>query len=65
MKRLIILEIANNHAGSVDHAKSIIKTYSEICKNFLENFDFVFKFQYRDLDNFIKKIWLEIMKFHL
>lgn len=55
MKRLIILEIANNHAGSVDHAKSIIKTYSEICKNFLENFDFVFKFQYRDLDNFIRK----------
>lgn len=55
MKPLIILEMANNHAGSVDHGLSIIRAYSEICRPFIDNFEFVFKFQYRQLDSFIRK----------
>ena len=55
MKPLIILEMANNHSGDLSHGKKIIDTYSEICKNYNYQFDFVFKFQYRDLDTFIRK----------
>jgi sialic acid synthase SpsE/mannose-6-phosphate isomerase-like protein (cupin superfamily) len=55
MKFLVILEMANNHSGSVDHGKAIIEAYSEICKSHLGQFDFAFKFQYRDLDTFIRK----------
>ena len=55
MKPLIILEMANNHSGSVNHGLAIIRTYAEICSNHVENFEFVFKFQYRELDTFIRK----------
>ena len=54
-KYLIILEMANNHSGSVDHAKTIIRAYSEICKHYIDSFRFVFKFQFRDLDTFIRR----------
>jgi sialic acid synthase SpsE/quercetin dioxygenase-like cupin family protein len=55
MKPLIILEMANNHSGSVQHGKAIIHSYSDICRAQADRFDFVFKFQYRDLDSFIRK----------
>jgi sialic acid synthase SpsE/mannose-6-phosphate isomerase-like protein (cupin superfamily) len=55
MKPLIILEMANNHSGSVSHGQAIIRAYAEICSEHVENYDFVFKFQYRDLDTFIRK----------
>ncbi len=55
MARLIILEMANNHSGSVTHGKKIIEAYSSICKEFSNEFEFVFKFQYRDLETFIRK----------
>lgn len=55
MKPLIILEMANNHAGAVSHGKAIIRAYAEVCWSRRELFDFVFKFQYRDLDCFIRK----------
>ena len=54
-KYLIILEMANNHSGSVDHAKTIIRAYSEICKPYIDSFRFVFKFQFIDLDTFIRR----------
>ena len=34
MKTLVILEMANNHMGSIDHAKKIIKKFSYITKLF-------------------------------
>jgi len=43
-KELIVLEIANNHQGDVQHGLNIIKSFSEINKNFIENFNFAFKF---------------------
>ena len=55
MKRLIILEMANNHSGSLEHGKKIIHTYSKICSDFSEKYEFVFKFQYRNLKTFIRK----------
>jgi len=55
MKPLIILEMANNHSGSVSHGQAIISAYAEICREHRDHYDFVFKFQYRDLDTFIRK----------
>jgi len=55
MKPLIILEMANNHSGSVSHGQAIIRAYAHICSEHAEKYDFVFKFQYRELDTFIRK----------
>ena len=55
MKPLIILEMANNHSGSVSHGQAIIGAYAKICREYTDQYDFVFKFQYRDLDAFIRK----------
>lgn len=49
---LFIFEMANNHQGSVEHGKIIIKEIRKVCNEFTE-FDFAFKFQYRNLDTFI------------
>ena len=55
MKPLIILEMANNHSGSLSHGQAIIRAYADICREHTKTYDFVFKFQYRDLDTFIRK----------
>ncbi len=54
MNTLIILEMANNHSGNLQHGKNIISAYSNICKE-IDCFEFIFKFQYRNLDTFIRK----------
>ena len=51
-KPLFVFEMANNHQGSVAHGKKIIEEIHNVCIDFPE-FDFAFKFQYRDLDSFI------------
>lgn len=51
-KPLFIFEMANNHQGNVEHGKTIIREIRKICNEF-DEFDFAFKFQYRDLDTFI------------
>ena len=53
IKPLFILEIANNHQGSLKHGKRIIREMSEVCKGFTDRFDFAVKFQFRELDSFI------------
>ncbi|MBP2636942.1 MAG: cupin protein [Firmicutes bacterium] len=50
-KPLFIFEMANNHQGSVEHGQRVIKEIAAACDGF--DFDFAFKFQYRDLDTFI------------
>ena len=35
LKDLIILEIANNHMGDVNHGINLIDTYSKICNKFI------------------------------
>jgi sialic acid synthase SpsE/mannose-6-phosphate isomerase-like protein (cupin superfamily) len=62
-KPLIILEMANNHMGSVDHGKALIKKYGELIKEF-SRFEFAFKFQYRNLDTFIHKKYQERLDLH-
>ncbi len=52
-KPLIVLEVANNHQGDLDHGLKIIKEFSKVCKNFISQFDFAIKFQYRHLDTFV------------
>ncbi len=48
---LVILEMAQNHQGSVAHGLEIIHKFHEVTKNY--PFQFGFKLQYRDLDTFI------------
>jgi sialic acid synthase SpsE/mannose-6-phosphate isomerase-like protein (cupin superfamily) len=48
---LIILDIANNHDGSLEHGKKIIRDAAEVAKEF--NFKVGIKFQYRNLETFI------------
>lgn len=57
---LIIFEMANNHQGSIKHAKNIISTYSKISKKFSLNASI--KLQYRDIPNFISNKELRIKK---
>jgi sialic acid synthase SpsE/D-lyxose ketol-isomerase len=59
MKPLVIFELANNHMGSVNHAKLIIKNYYELTKKFRNKIDFAIKFQYRDSNSFIHKSFIE------
>ena len=50
--KLFVLEMANNHDGSVTHGLKIIRQMSQVCKKY-PMFKFAFKFQFRDLDTFI------------
>ncbi|ABB50400.1 N-acetylneuraminate synthase [Prochlorococcus marinus str. MIT 9312] len=49
----IIFEIANNHQGSVDHFKNILDDIFSASKTFADKFEFLIKFQFRDLPTFI------------
>ncbi|WP_206201942.1 N-acetylneuraminate synthase family protein [Terasakiella sp. SH-1] len=48
---LVVLEMANNHMGSLDHGLKLIETFGEVCKGF--PFTFALKLQYRQMDTFI------------
>jgi sialic acid synthase SpsE/mannose-6-phosphate isomerase-like protein (cupin superfamily) len=50
---LIILDLANNHNGSLAHGKSIIDGLALACVGV--DMDIAVKFQYRELDTFIHK----------
>ncbi len=50
---LIVFEIANNHQGSVSHARKIIKELGLLTRKY--NLNAAVKFQYRDLNTFIHK----------
>lgn len=50
-QKLFVLEMANNHQGSVEHGKRVIKEMKAICDDF--PFRFAFKLQYRNLKTFI------------
>ncbi len=50
-KPLVVLEMANNHMGDVEHGLKIIRDFKEITAGF--PYDFAFKFQYRQLETFI------------
>ena len=50
-QNLFVFETANNHMGDVNHGLRIIRAFHKVSRNF--DFQFGFKFQYRDLDTFI------------
>ena len=50
---LFILELANNHWGSVSRGKKIIKEFSKVVKD--NNIKASIKLQFRDIDTFIHK----------
>ena len=52
-KDLFVLDIANNHQGSLTHGKKIIDKHSVELKK--KNVKAGFKFQFRNLETFIHK----------
>jgi len=54
LRPLFTFEMANNHQGSVEHGKRIIKELGLVVDKYKDYFDFAVKFQYRDLDTFIR-----------
>lgn len=60
-KPLFTFEMANNHQGSVEHGKRIIKEINKVSEPYKDIFDFAFKFQYRDLDTFIHPAYKDRM----
>lgn len=59
IKPLFIFEMANNHQGSIEHGKRIIRELKDVCKAFEGRFEFAFKFQFRNLDTFIHPAYKE------
>lgn len=53
-KPLFVFEMANNHQGDIEHGKKIIREMERVSAPYREIFDFAIKFQYRDLDTFIR-----------
>lgn len=51
IKPLFIFEIANNHMGSVNHGLKIVREFHQVARQF--DFNFAFKFQFRDIETFI------------
>ena len=49
----MVLEIANNHMGDVQHGLNLINRTVEVISEFYIEFEFGFKFQFRDLPTFI------------
>ncbi|MEG0961774.1 MAG: N-acetylneuraminate synthase family protein [Lachnospiraceae bacterium] len=54
-KPLFIFEMANNHQGSVEHGIKIVEELKKVSEPYEPYFDFAVKFQYRDLDTFIRE----------
>ena len=52
-KPLVILEVANNHMGDVNHAINIINKYFIVCKPYFNKIDFAIKFQFRNLETYV------------
>ena len=50
---LFVLELANNHWGSIERGKKIITDFSRIVR--FNNIKAAIKLQFRDVDNFIHK----------
>jgi len=50
-KPLFIFELANNHMGSVEHGLGVIRSFYKVAQEF--DFNFAFKFQFRDIPSFI------------
>ena len=52
-KKLITLEMANNHMGDFEHGIRMIDDFSEVVDKYRDKFKFAWKFQFRDIPTFI------------
>ena len=52
MRPLFIFEMANNHMGDPAHGLHVIREFAKVKEEYKE-FDFAFKFQFRNIDTFI------------
>ena len=52
-KDLLILDMANNHQGDVEHGLNIVRSFAKVVKD--RNARAALKFQFRQLDNFIEQ----------
>ena len=52
-RKIVILEMANNHMGDVEHGTHMIEEFGKIIKKH-EDIEFVFKLQFRNLETFIR-----------
>ena len=52
MKPLFIFEMANNHMGDLAHGLRVIREFAKVKEEYRE-FNFAFKFQFRNIDTFI------------
>ena len=59
---LFVLEMANNHMGSLDHGIRIVHEFAEVLKGF--PYRFAVKLQYRHLDTFIHPDYRGSAEFH-
>lgn len=60
-QNLFVFEMANNHMGDVEHGIRIIHEIHKVTAEF--DFNFAFKFQYRDLDTFIHPSYKDNFEF--
>jgi len=51
-KKIVILEMANNHMGDIGHGVKLIEEFGKIARHY-NDIEFIFKLQFRDLDSFI------------
>ncbi len=58
-KPLFIYEMANNHQGNVAHGMQIIHELIKVSEQYMTDFQFGIKFQYRNLDTFIRPDYWE------
>ena len=58
-KKLVVLEVANNHQGDVEHALKLIDNYHQVINKYTAYFNFAFKFQFRNLETFIHKNFID------
>lgn len=56
-ENLFVLELANNHWGSLDRGKKIVREFAKVVKN--NKIKAAIKLQFRDVDNFIHKNFKE------
>ena len=56
IENLFVLELANNHLGSIERGYKIIDEHSAVTK--MHNIKAAIKLQIRDVDNFIHKDFL-------
>lgn len=52
-KPMVVLEVANNHQGDIEHGHKIVNEFGHVCRDYNGIFDFAIKFQYRHLETFV------------